>query len=57
MATQPEPGPDRIDPQAPPETPHLPDEPGQPQTPDETPGVPPDIDNPDVSPDEAPTLP
>ncbi|MEZ5743362.1 MAG: hypothetical protein R3D89_06450 [Sphingomonadaceae bacterium] len=54
MATQPEPGPDRIDPQSPPETPGIPDDPAPPASPPETPGIPPDFDQPGTSPDEIP---
>lgn len=43
MATQPDPAPDRIDPQYPPEAPSRPDEPGPPTAPDEAPAPPPDI--------------
>ena len=54
MATQPEPGPDRIEPHAPPETPGIPDDPIPPAAPPETPGVQPDIDLPGSTPTEMP---
>lgn len=57
MATQPDPAPDRIEPQSPPETPPIPGEPGPTSPPDEMPVIPPDIDNPDRGPQETPTLP
>ena len=53
MATQP-PKPDRIDPVAPPERPARPPVP-DPFCPPETEPLPPDIDEPDVSPDEYPS--
>jgi hypothetical protein len=55
MATQPNPPPDRVEPQSPPETPVLPEEPVEPVSPDETPTLPPDVDEPGIGPDEAPT--
>ncbi len=56
MATQPNPGPDRIEPQSPPETPVTPNEPGPQPSPDEMPDLPPDIDEPGIGPDEEPNL-
>lgn len=53
MATQPDPSPDRIEPQSPPETPVLPEEPA-PGQPEETPPLSPDIDEPGIGPDETP---
>ena len=55
MATQPDPAPDHVNPQSPPETPVLPDDPGVPYAPDETPTLPPDFDQPGIGPEEAPT--
>lgn len=52
MATQPDPPPNRIDPQSPPEAPPLPVEPGEGETPQEAPELPPDFDQPDIGPDE-----
>ncbi len=57
MATQPDPDPNRIEPQSPPETPAPPPEPGPPAYPEETPDLPPDIDQPGIGPDEEPILP
>lgn len=54
MATQPDPAPDRIEPQPPPELPPQPDEPAPAVPPDETPGIPPDIDQPGTNPEETP---
>lgn len=51
MATQPEPAPDFIEPQSPPEMPPIPDEPVSPQ-PDETGPLDPDFINPGENPDE-----
>lgn len=53
MATQP-PKPDRIEPNAPPERPVREPDP-VPDCPPETEPVPPDIDEPDISPDEFPS--
>lgn len=53
MASTPPVRPDRIDPQAPPETPVRPDEPA-PVSPPETEPLAPDFDQPDISPDEYP---
>jgi len=55
MATQPDPEPNRIEPQSPPETPAPPAEPGEPLSPDETPSLPPDFDEPGIGPEETPT--
>jgi hypothetical protein len=56
MATQPNPGPDRIEPHSPPETPVPVPDPGPQPAPDEMPDIPPDIDEPGIGPDEAPTF-
>ena len=53
MATQPDPPPNRIDPQSPPEIPAPPAAPGEPAAPDEAPPLPPDFDQPGECPDEA----
>lgn len=53
MASTPPHQPDRIDPQSPPETPGVPQEPVPSRPPEIDPPTP-DIDNPDVSPDEVP---
>lgn len=55
MATQPPTSPDHIDPQSPPETPSMPDDPIEPY-PDEVEPLGPDIDMPGQSPDELPEL-
>ncbi len=55
MATQPDPAPNRIDPQSPPETPE-PNDP-MPEGPEETPPLSPDFDEPGFGPDEEPILP
>ncbi|MCB2078668.1 MAG: hypothetical protein KDE55_13345 [Novosphingobium sp.] len=54
MATQPDPEPNIIEPQSPPEAPPQPMEPGPSGPPDEAPDLPPDIDQPGRGPDESP---
>jgi len=57
MATQPgSPPPDRDNPQTPPETPPLPDDPGPAGPPMEEPVESPDIDQPGIGPDEMPEV-
>lgn len=55
MASPPPHKPDRIDPQSPPETPPLPDDPYDP-SPEETEPLQPDFDQPGESPEELPDL-
>ena len=57
MATQPNPGPDRIEPYSPPETPVTVPDPDPQPLPDELPDLPPDIDEPGIGPDEQPNVP
>ncbi|WP_336985633.1 hypothetical protein [Altererythrobacter aquiaggeris] len=55
MATTPPNDPDRIDPQSPPETPGLPDEPAPTQPPEVDPPQP-DVEEPGRSPEEFPSV-
>jgi hypothetical protein len=52
MATQPDPAPDRINPQTPPETPQRPNTDPMPRQPDELPPVEPDEVQPGIAPQE-----